>query len=94
MKSTIKIMLLGIALMLAGFYLNFNVVGFILLFVGFIIVICGFFLEEHKKDLTEETYNMVLQQKIKDENELTCKKCGKKYKEGYTSCPWCGHKDE
>ncbi len=94
MKSTVKIMLLGIALMLAGFYLSFSVIGFIFLVVGFIIVICGFFLEEHKKDLTEETYNMILQQKIKEEKELTCNKCGEKYKEGYTSCPWCGHKDE
>ncbi|MBR6572609.1 MAG: hypothetical protein IKK77_02705 [Clostridia bacterium] len=96
MKSDIKIMLLGIAVMLLSIYttLIFQIIGFILLVVGIVVVLYGFFCEKHSKDLTEETYNLLLKREIREEKNLVCKKCGETYKEGYTSCPWCGYKEE
>ena len=105
MKSGIKIMLLGITFVLFGIYLRCVFIGYLYNFfiellwvifpiIGIVLVLYGFFYEKHSKDLTEETYNLLLKREIRDEKDLVCQKCGEKYKEGYTSCPWCGHKEE
>lgn len=104
MKSTIKVMFLGVAFMLFGIYVRCIFIGYLYNFfieliwmvfpiIGIAIVLYGFFSGKHKEDLDEEIYKMLLEQNIKEEKDLICKKCGETYKEGYNSCPWCGHKE-
>lgn len=102
--SRIKIMLLGIALMLSGICLRCIFIGYeysffiemlwiILPISGLIAVFYGFFSEERQEEFIEKTYNLLLKQKEKeDENLLTCEKCGREYKNVYNSCPHCGFK--
>lgn len=103
MKSKVKIMLLGIALMLFGIYFRCLFIGYLYNFfieliwiifpiVGFLVILYGFFSENQQEELTPKIYSLLLKQKSDEEKSLICKKCGKEYKEVYTSCPWCGHK--
>lgn len=102
MKS--KIMLFGIALMLLGIYFRGLFIGYLYNFfieciwtvvpiIGFLVVLYGFFKEDPKEDLTERIYSILSEQNRKEEKNLICKKCGEEYKETYTSCPWCGYKE-
>lgn len=61
--------------------------------IGFLVVLYGFFKEDPKEDLTERIYSILSEQNRKEEKNLICKKCGEEYKETYTSCPWCGYKE-
>lgn len=105
MKSGIKIMLLGITFVLFGIYLRCIFIGYLYNFfiellwvifpiIGIVLVLYGFFSGKQTEGLTEEIYKILLKREIRDEKDLVCKKCGEKYKEGYTSCPWCGYKEE
>ena len=104
LKSKIKIMLLGIALMLFGIYFRGLFIGYLYNFfieliwivfpiVGFLVILYGFFSEEPKEELNEKIYSILLEQKSNEEKTLICRKCGEEYKEVYTSCPWCGYKE-
>ncbi len=96
MKSDIKIMLLGIAVMLLGFYIiiGLGLIGIIFPIIGIVLVLYGFFSGRQTENLDEKIYNILLKREIKEEKDLVCKKCGETYKEGYTACPWCGYKEE
>ena len=61
--------------------------------IGLVFCFIGLFSKEPKEDLIEEIRSIFLDQKRAEEKNSVCKKCGKEYKEGYTSCPWCGYKE-
>lgn len=105
MKSKIKVMLLGVALVLVVIYLRvifignlyssfIEVIWTVFPIIGFAVILYGFFSEDPDKDLTEKIYSILSEMKLKDEKVLICKKCGKEYKETQTSCTWCEHKEE
>lgn len=105
MNSKIKIMLLGIAFMLFGIYFRCLYIGYLYNFfieliwiifpiVGFLIILYGFFSKENKEDLIEKIYSILLKHRNNEEKSVICEKCGEKYKESYTSCPWCGYKEK
>ena len=104
MKKSIKIMLLGIVLILFGIFLrtlyiehlSSSLAEFIYTatpIIGIVLALYGFIREYPEEDSTEKIYSILLKEKNAKENVLVCKKCGQEYKEGYTSCPWCGYKE-
>lgn len=99
MKPKVKVMLLGIAVMLLGnivILLSFNSFLTFLLslfpLAGFGIVLYGFFSKDEEEDLPEKIYDILRKQQRDAEKDVVCPKCGEKYKESYSACPWCGHK--
>lgn len=97
MKSNVKIMLLGIAVMILGIYTGIVFIGYlglIIMIIGFLVVLFGFLSPDHHEDIADKTYDILFEQKEKSIKETVCPKCGKAYKEIYTSCPWCGYKEK
>lgn len=105
MKSNVKYMLLGIAVMILGIYLRVIYIGyisnsfvrtiwFVLPIIGFLVVLFAFLFPDHHEDIADKTYDILFEQKEKSIKETVCPKCGKAYKEIYTSCPWCGYKEK
>ena len=88
MKSNVKYMLLGIAVMLLSIYIGIVFIGYlglIIMIIGFLVVLFGFLSPDHHEDITD---------KEKSIKTVACPKCGKEHKEVYTSCPWCGYKEK
>ena len=61
--------------------------------IGLVFCFIGLFSKEPKEDLIEEIRSILLDQKRSEEKKLVCKKWAQEYKEGYSSCPWCGYKE-
>ena len=104
MKSNLKIMLLGIVFMISGVCVRCIYIGYlyntfielvwiILPIIGFVVFLFGFFDSERHDELTEKIYKMISDKQRKEEMKKTCEKCGETYAEGYSSCPWCGYKN-
>ncbi len=100
MKSKVKVMLLGIAIMLLRAAIVIEANGFfpfllnLVPLAGFGLVLYGYFSKDEEEDLSEKTFEIVSEQKRKAEKDVVCPRCGKSYKESYNACPWCGYKEE
>ncbi len=100
MKSKVKVMLLGIAIMLLRAAIVIEANGFfpfllnLVSLAGFGLVLYGYFSKDEEEDLPEKTFEIVSEQKRKAEKDVVCPRCGKSYKESYNACPWCGFKEE
>lgn len=100
MRSKVKVMLLGIAIMLLRAAIFIGTDGFLPIVLnlvplaGFGLVLYGYFSKDEEEDLSEKTFEIVSEQKRKAEKDVVCPRCGKSYKESYNACPWCEYKEE